>query len=68
MKADLDIDFVAHLGYLRNVDLLQKGVYCVQISLKCGAQSNNIPPVGMFSSSSTLDSFVDDLRVIIYLL
>lgn len=63
MKASIELDLVAHLGEFRNVDLLQKGVYRVQISLKCGTQSNAIAPVAIFSSSSTLDSFVDDMRV-----
>lgn len=63
MEASVDIDLVAHFGFFRNVDLLQRGIYCVQVNLKCGSQQTSVAPVGIFSSSSTLDSFVGDLRV-----
>jgi hypothetical protein len=63
MKADLDFDIVAHFGYFRNVDLLSKGLYVVQVRLYYGLEGNLIAPVGMFSSPSTVCSIVQDQTV-----
>lgn len=61
--ADLDFDIVVHLGFLRNIDLLSKGVYAVQIKLYYGLDGNLIAPVGMFSSPSTICSSVQGQTV-----
>jgi hypothetical protein len=65
MKADLDFDIVAHFGFFRNVDLLSKGLYVVQVRLYYGLEGNLIAPVGMFSSPSTVCSIVQDQTVTI---
>ena len=61
--ANLDFDFVAHLGYVKNVDLLTKGIYMVQIKLFYGLNGTTVAPVGMFSSPSTLRSEVQGQTV-----
>ena len=68
MKADLDFDIVAHLGYLRNIDLLCKGIYIVQVKLYYGLNGRLIAPVGMFSSPSTVASVVQSQTVMKYYL
>eukprot|EP01038_Epipyxis_sp_PR26KG_P010970 gene10970-14734_t len=60
MIADLDFDVVAHLGYVRNIDLLQKGLYIIQVTLHYGKEGTRIAPVGLFSAPSTLQSYVKD--------
>lgn len=66
IRADLDFDIVAHLGYVKNVDLLTKGIYMVQIKLFYGMNGKSVAPVGMFSSPSTLKSEVQGQTVIHY--
>ena len=61
--ANLDFDIVAHLGYVKNVDLLTKGIYMVQIKLYYGLNGTTVAPVGMFSSPSTLRSEVQGQTV-----
>ena len=58
MKADLDFDIVIHLGFVRNVDLLNKGLYVVQVRLFYGLDGKIVSPVGMFSSPSSIASDV----------
>lgn len=63
MKADLDFDIVAHLGFVRNVDLLNKGIYVVQIRLYYEVEGKLVAPVGMFSSPSSVGSEVQSQEV-----
>jgi hypothetical protein len=63
MKADVDFDVVAHLGCMRNVDLLHKGIYIVQARLYYGLDGKLITPVGMFSSPSYIHSHVHGQKV-----
>ena len=63
VRADLDFDIVAHLGYVKNVDLLTKGIYMMQIQLFYGMNGRRVAPVGMFSSPSSLRSEVQGQTV-----
>lgn len=63
MNASIDIDLLAHLGEFKNVDLLQRGKYCVQVGLFYGEQKIKIIPVGIFSAPSSINSFVGEQRV-----
>ena len=80
LEAELDFDIVAHLGFVKNIDLAQKGIYSIQISLSYGneLQKNNshnnkknqkasegirISPIGLFSSPTSVDSYVDSQMV-----
>lgn len=63
MNASIDIDLLAHLGDFKNVDLLQRGKYCIQVGLYYGDQKIKIIPVGIFSAPSSTNSFVGDQRV-----
>jgi hypothetical protein len=63
MNASIDIDLLAHLGDFKNVDLLQRGKYCIQVGLYYGDQRIKIIPVGIFSAPSSTNSFVGDQRV-----
>lgn len=77
LDAELEFDIVAHLGYVKNIDLAQKGVYSIQMSLyygnnfdKPGSRNNKsqdkavkIAPIGLFSSPTSLDSYVASQKV-----
>jgi hypothetical protein len=63
MLADVDFDIVAHLGFIQNIDMEQKGIYVVQAGLYCGEIGRKIAPVGLFSAPSNMDSFVDTQKV-----
>ena len=63
MIADVDYDIFSHLGFVQNVDLDQKGVYVIQVSLFCGDGGTKIAPVGLFSAPNALDSFVEEHKV-----
>ena len=63
MIADVDFDIVLHLGYVRNLDMSEKGLYILQISLLCGEIGKKIAPVGLFAAPSCLDSYVENQKV-----
>jgi hypothetical protein len=63
MRADLDFDVVAQLGYVQNIDTYQKGLYKIQISLYYGKNGVKVAPVGLFSAPSVLNSNVRHQQV-----
>jgi hypothetical protein len=63
MKASIEIDLLVHLGKFLNIDLLQRGIYSIEITLFYGNDRKRISPVGLFSSPSNLDSHVGDVLV-----
>ena len=75
LEAELDLDIVTHLGYVKNIDLAQKGIYSIQISLFYGneiskhvsknykSEGVRIAPIGLFSAPTSLDSYVDRQKV-----
>lgn len=62
-EAAIDVELAAHLGLFRNVDLLEKGVYAVRLSLAYGRQDRKIVPTGLFSAPSTLGSHAGEHAV-----
>lgn len=63
MEASIDLDFLVHFGRFKNVDLAQKGLYRLEVVLTVNNSPKPIAPIGLFSSASTLESYVDDVKV-----
>jgi hypothetical protein len=63
MKGSLEIDLLVHLGKFVNIDLLQRGIYFIEVALFYGYDKKRISPVGLFSSPSHLDSHVGEVLV-----
>jgi hypothetical protein len=63
MDCSIDIDLFVHLGDIINIDLLQRGIYVIEVSLFYGLEKKKIVPIGLFSSPSHLDSHVGDTKI-----
>ena len=62
MNVSLSIDVACHLGKVRNIDLMSRGFYYVEISLAyCDQPRSLISPIRCFSAPSTLVSCVRDI-------
>ena len=59
----LRVELILHLGFIKNIDLWQQGIYCIQISLLAGRDSTLLAPVGIFSAPSRIDSYVGTQRI-----
>ena len=59
----LRVELLLHLGFIKNIDLWQQGIYCIQISLLAGRDSTLLAPVGIFSAPSRIDSYVGTQRI-----
>lgn len=60
----VDFDIVAHFIALKNIDLMSRGVYFIQATLRYGYDKRHlVSPVGVFSAPSTHDSFVKTSRL-----
>ena len=59
----LRVELLLHLGFIKNIDLWQQGIYCIQISLLAGRESTLLAPVGIFSAPSRIDSYVGTQRI-----
>lgn len=63
MEADLDIDVVIHLGFLKNIDMLNRGLYNIEVTMRYSQNDQLIHPIGLFSAPSGFDCSVGDQRV-----
>ena len=59
----LRVELILHLGFIKNIDLWQQGVYCIQITLLAGRDTTLLAPVGIFSAPSRIDSYVGTQRI-----
>ena len=59
----LRVELCVHLGFIKNIDLWQQGVYCVQVTVLAGTRSTLLAPVGIFSAPSRIDSYVGPQRI-----
>ena len=59
----LRVELCVHLGFIKNIDLWQQGVYCVQVTVLAGKRSTVLAPVGIFSAPSRIDSYVGPQRI-----
>eukprot|EP01031_Cornospumella_fuschlensis_P025969 gene25969-31360_t len=64
MEASIDLDFLVHFGRFKNIDLSQKGLYRLEVVLTVNNGTKPIAPIGLFSSSSTLESNVPSVGLI----
>ena len=63
-RGSVDFDLICHLGALKNVDIWERGLYFMQVTMKYGWDlRHTVVPVAVFSAPSTLDSFVGSQRV-----
>ena len=59
IRGAIDFDLMLHLGSLSNIDIYEKGIYFIQVTMKYGYDDRQkVAPVGVFSAPSTYDSFV----------
>lgn len=65
ITSSLDFDVSVHFGFLKNLDLLQKGVYSIRASLSYGPNKVLIMPISLFSSPHSLSSSVNNGDIII---
>jgi hypothetical protein len=65
--ANIDLDILCHLGFVKNIDLSNRGIFYIQVSLiygeKPGVEGLKISPVGLFSAPSTLDSHINGASI-----
>ena len=55
----IDFDLLLHFGSLKNIDIYERGIYFIQVTIKYGHDCRHkVAPVGVFSAPSTYDSFV----------
>ena len=55
----IDFDLMLHFGTLKNIDIYEKGIYFIQVTMKYGYDCRQkVAPVGVFSAPSMYDSFV----------
>ena len=50
----LSVDLIVHFGFIKNIDLWQQGIYCLQITLLAGRENTLVAPIGIFSAPSRL--------------
>ena len=63
-RGAIDFDLICHLGALKNMDIWERGLYFLQVTMKYGWDSRQtVAPVAVFSAPSTLDSYVGNQRV-----
>jgi len=83
MEATVDFDIVCHLGFIKSLDMRERGFYFIEMTLDYIEQrqgdiskssnlttTTTIQPIGCFSAPSTLNSNVRSVTVrkcIIYL-
>ena len=59
IRGAVDFDLMLHFGSLHNVDIYEKGIYFIQVTMKYGYDGRQkVAPVGVFSAPSMYDSFV----------
>ena len=63
MEASIDIDLCCHLGFIKSIDMLDRGFYYIEISLLYSNNIVPIAPVGCFSAASTLTSKVKNFEI-----
>lgn len=63
MEVSIDLDICCHLGFIKSIDILDRGFYYIEISLNYGSSSLPIAPVGCFSAASTLTSKVRQIEI-----
>lgn len=58
MEVSIDLDVCCHLGFVKSIDMLDRGFYYIEVSLSYADRLLPIAPVGCFSAASTLTSKV----------
>jgi hypothetical protein len=61
--AEIDVEIAAHFGDFKNIDLYNKGIYAIRVTLFYGQQEKKIAPTGIFSAPSKLYSWIGDSQV-----